>query len=198
MYATPILQYLKKNGQQLDLEIAAATGIPLPKVRISLSDLSARGEISRCSVTRFNDGKAIEGPSLDRAVIFQSHALLPWRSARDNVALGLGFRGMGRTEALEVADGWLGRLGLSGFGDRYPRHLLMQIGPGLGTLAMFLVGGGILAHGWHDVGQGIEQLSAAAGSTLQPVLGALLNMALGLLAGGAALLVVTLGQRLRR
>ena len=61
MHATSILQYLKKNGQQLDLEIASATGIPLPKVRLSLSDLSARGEISRCTVTRFNDGKAIEG-----------------------------------------------------------------------------------------------------------------------------------------
>lgn len=61
MYATPILQYLKTNGQKLDLEIALATGIPLPKVRSSLSDLSARGEISRCSVTRYNDGKAVEG-----------------------------------------------------------------------------------------------------------------------------------------
>lgn len=61
MYATPILQYLKNNGQRLDLEIAAATGIPLPKVRSSLSDLSARGEISRCTVIRFNDGKTIEG-----------------------------------------------------------------------------------------------------------------------------------------
>ncbi len=56
-------------------------------------------------------------------ILFQDDALLPWRSARDNVALGLGFRGMGRAEALEVADGWLGRLGLSGFGDRYPRHM---------------------------------------------------------------------------
>ena len=56
-------------------------------------------------------------------ILFQDDALLPWRSARDNVALGLSFRGMGRAEALEVADGWLGRLGLSGFGDRYPRHL---------------------------------------------------------------------------
>ncbi|HEY8267696.1 MAG TPA: ABC transporter ATP-binding protein [Xanthobacteraceae bacterium] len=56
-------------------------------------------------------------------ILFQDDALLPWRSARDNVALGLGFRGMGREEALEVADGWLGRLGLSGFGDRYPRHM---------------------------------------------------------------------------
>ena len=61
MHATPILQYLKKHGQRLDSEISEATGIPLPKVRISLSDLSARGEISRCSVTRFNDGKPFEG-----------------------------------------------------------------------------------------------------------------------------------------
>ncbi|MGB4361553.1 MAG: DUF808 domain-containing protein [Rhodoferax sp.] len=68
----------------------------------------------------------------------------------------------------------------------------------LGTLAMFLVGGGILAHGWHDLGQGIEQLSAVAGSLLQPGLGMLLNMLLGVLAGGAAFLVVTLVQRLRR
>jgi uncharacterized protein len=75
--------------------------------------------------------------------------------------------------------------------------LLMKTLTVLGTLAMFLVGGGILAHGWHDVGQGIEQLSAAAGSMAQPVLGMLLNMVLGLLAGGAALLVVTAGQRLR-
>ncbi len=76
--------------------------------------------------------------------------------------------------------------------------LLMKGLTVLGTLAMFLVGGGILAHGWHDVGQGIEQLSLVAGSVLQPVLGSLLNMALGLLAGGVALLVVTLGQRLKR
>ena len=31
------------------------------------------------------DGQAIEGPSLDRAVIFQSHALLPWRTVLGNV-----------------------------------------------------------------------------------------------------------------
>ncbi|TSA49033.1 MAG: transcriptional regulator [Nitrosomonadales bacterium] len=61
MHTTPILQYLKKHGQLVDWEIAAAMGIPLPKVRISLSDLSARGEISRCSVTRFTDGKPVEG-----------------------------------------------------------------------------------------------------------------------------------------
>lgn len=61
MHSTPILQYLKKHGQRLDSEIAAAIGVPLPKVRLSLSDLSARGEISKCNVTRFNNGKPVEG-----------------------------------------------------------------------------------------------------------------------------------------
>lgn len=61
MHNTPILQYLKKHGQRLDSEIAAATGIPLAKVRVSLSDLSARGEISKCRVTRFDNGKTVEG-----------------------------------------------------------------------------------------------------------------------------------------
>lgn len=61
MDTAPVLQYLKKHGQQLDSEIAAATGIPLQQVRICLSDLSVRGEISRCHVTRFNDGKPVEG-----------------------------------------------------------------------------------------------------------------------------------------
>ena len=37
-------------------------------------------------VTVIVDGQAIEGPSLDRAVIFQSHALLPWRTVIGNVA----------------------------------------------------------------------------------------------------------------
>jgi hypothetical protein len=61
MHATSILQYLKKYGQQVDYDIAAATDIPLPEVRAILSDLSARGEISRCSVTRFANGKPFEG-----------------------------------------------------------------------------------------------------------------------------------------
>jgi hypothetical protein len=61
MNNAPILQYLAKHGQHLDSEIATATGIPLQKVRASLSDLSSRGEISQCSVTRFNDGKPYQG-----------------------------------------------------------------------------------------------------------------------------------------
>lgn len=56
-------------------------------------------------------------------ILFQDDALLPWRTARDNVALGLGFHGMHRREALQEAESWLDRLGLAGFGDRFPRYL---------------------------------------------------------------------------
>jgi NitT/TauT family transport system ATP-binding protein len=56
-------------------------------------------------------------------ILFQDDALLPWRTARDNVALGLTFRGMEQRKALDEADAWLDRLGLSGFGDRFPRRL---------------------------------------------------------------------------
>jgi hypothetical protein len=60
MHAT-IINCLKKHGQLLDREISEETGIPLASVRHSLSDLSERGEISRCSVTRFDNGKPVKG-----------------------------------------------------------------------------------------------------------------------------------------
>jgi NitT/TauT family transport system ATP-binding protein len=56
-------------------------------------------------------------------MLFQDDALLPWKTARDNVALGLTFNGMDRGLALRQADFWLEKLGLAGFGDRFPRHL---------------------------------------------------------------------------
>ena len=59
----------------------------------------------------------------DIGILFQDEALLPWRTARDNVALGLTFRNVPRKSALERADHWLDRVGLAGFEHRYPRHL---------------------------------------------------------------------------
>jgi NitT/TauT family transport system ATP-binding protein len=64
-----------------------------------------------------------EFPQSDIGILFQDDALLPWRTARENVALGLGFRGMDQQRALEAADEWLSRFGLAGFEDRYPRRL---------------------------------------------------------------------------
>lgn len=55
-----ILQYLKLNGERLDSEIATATGISLAKVRLSVSELSARGDVIVCRSIRFKEGKPIE------------------------------------------------------------------------------------------------------------------------------------------
>ena len=55
--------------------------------------------------------------------LFQDDALLPWRSARENVALGLRIRKAPRDTAFDAADAWLKRLGLDGFGARFPHEL---------------------------------------------------------------------------
>jgi len=56
-----VLQYLKKHGQRMDSEITEATGIPRDELLVLLKDLSERGEISTCSVTRFNEGHSTTG-----------------------------------------------------------------------------------------------------------------------------------------
>ena len=56
-----ILQYLKNNGERLDSEIAAATGLSLASVRRGVSDLSAKGDVMMCRSIRFKDGKQIDG-----------------------------------------------------------------------------------------------------------------------------------------
>ena len=55
--------------------------------------------------------------------LFQDDALLPWRTVRQNVALGLRIRKVAKAKALTDADLWLNRLGLEGFGGRFPHEL---------------------------------------------------------------------------
>jgi NitT/TauT family transport system ATP-binding protein len=68
-------------------------------------------------------GEPLRGLNRRAGYLFQAEALLPWRSARENVAAGLQFRGMERRHTLQRADEWLGRVGLVGFGDHYPHQL---------------------------------------------------------------------------
>lgn len=56
-----ILRYLNKYGQCMDADIAAATGVPVLKVRQHISELSSQGQVMSCKVIRFNNGKPIEG-----------------------------------------------------------------------------------------------------------------------------------------
>lgn len=53
------------------------------------------------------NGKPIEGPSRDRGVVFQKHALLPWMNVRDNVAFGLKLSKRPKHECHEVAEKYL-------------------------------------------------------------------------------------------
>ena len=55
--------------------------------------------------------------------MFQTESLMPWRTALSNVMAGLEFRGMAPQAARERAEDWLRRVGLGGFGDRYPHQL---------------------------------------------------------------------------
>jgi len=68
-------------------------------------------------------GAPLAGINRRAGYMFQTEALMPWRTARENVLAGLQFRGVPETEAGALADDWLKRVGLAGFGDRYPHQL---------------------------------------------------------------------------
>ncbi|MDM0118249.1 ABC transporter ATP-binding protein [Variovorax arabinosiphilus] len=68
-------------------------------------------------------GQPLAGINTRAGYMFQSDALMPWRSARDNVRVGLQYRGVPDGDAVAQAEAWLARVGLAGFGDRYPHQL---------------------------------------------------------------------------
>ena len=68
-------------------------------------------------------GTNLDGLNGQSGYLFQSEALFPWKTALDNVAIGLETAGVARQEALERAQAWLVRVGLGQFGPRYP-HML--------------------------------------------------------------------------
>jgi sulfonate transport system ATP-binding protein len=68
-------------------------------------------------------GKALIGLNRLAGYITQHDALLPWKTALENVSLGLIFRGRGRDDAAGVARTWLTRVGLGDQADCFPHHL---------------------------------------------------------------------------
>jgi len=68
-------------------------------------------------------GEPLAGLNRRAGYMFQAESLMPWRTARQNVAAGLEFRDAAPAEAAAQADAWLQRVGLGGFGDRYPHQL---------------------------------------------------------------------------
>src|SRR5688572_13681470 len=69
------------------------------------------------------DGARIEGPGADRGMVFQSYTLFPWLTVQDNVCFGLRERGLPRAQQLEIADGFIAKVGLKGFERHFPKQL---------------------------------------------------------------------------
>ena len=68
-------------------------------------------------------GETLDGVNRRAGYMFQAEALMPWRSALQNVIAGLQYRGMEDGAARQLGEEWLARVGLQGFGDRYPHQL---------------------------------------------------------------------------
>ena len=68
-------------------------------------------------------GVPLQGTNRRAGYMFQADALMPWRSTLQNVMVGLEYRGIPPAQARSQAQAWLERVGLGGFGDRYPHQL---------------------------------------------------------------------------
>src|SRR6185369_527928 len=109
-----------------DLEVAAGEFVsvvgPTGCGKSTLLNVVA-GLLRPSSGTVRNAGEPLSGINRRAGYMFQSDALMPWRTALANVTAGLDFRGVPHDEARRRGEGWLARVGLDGFGDRYPHQL---------------------------------------------------------------------------
>ena len=68
-------------------------------------------------------GQNLQGVNTRAGYLFQNEALMPWRTALQNVTAGLEFRGVAVAQARLHATDWLRRVGLSAHGHKYPHEL---------------------------------------------------------------------------
>ena len=83
----------------------------------------AAGLIAPSNGTATIFGGPLAGLNRQAGYLFQAEALFPWKTATENVAIGLEIAGTPKAEARARAQRWLARVGIGGFGDRYP-HML--------------------------------------------------------------------------
>jgi NitT/TauT family transport system ATP-binding protein len=68
-------------------------------------------------------GEPVRGITPGVGFMFQTDAILPWKTVLDNVAAGPRFRGVAKAKALGTARDWIRRVGLAGFENRFPHQL---------------------------------------------------------------------------
>ena len=69
------------------------------------------------------DGEPVRGPGADRGMVFQSYTLFPWLTVRENICFGLREKGMPLPQQTEIAQRFIGEVGLTGFESHYPKQL---------------------------------------------------------------------------
>ena len=104
-----------------DAEFVAIVG-PTGCGKSTLLNVAA-GLLAPAAGTVASFGMPLTGLNRQAGYLFQADALFPWKTAIDNVAIGLEIAGTPRSEALRAAQGWLDRVGLGGFAGRYPPML---------------------------------------------------------------------------
>jgi NitT/TauT family transport system ATP-binding protein len=112
--------------QEISLPIAAGSFVaivgPSGCGKSTLLNVVA-GLLSPSTGTVSIDGERLQGLNRRATYMFQQDALLPWKTVRENVGLGLTLAGVRKTDADGRADAWLARVGLAPFADHYPAQL---------------------------------------------------------------------------
>jgi NitT/TauT family transport system ATP-binding protein len=81
------------------------------------------GLIPASSGRVFLDGRPVDSPGPDRAMVFQDDAVFPWYTVRENVEYPLKIAGVAKAEREQIVERYLKLVGLEGFEDMYPREL---------------------------------------------------------------------------
>ena len=112
--------------QGVDLRVAAGEFVsvvgPTGCGKSTLLNVAA-GLLAPTAGTTTVFGEPHSGINRRAGYMFQGDSLMPWKSALDNVAAGLLFRGVPLADAHAQAQQWLQRVGLGAFGDRYPHQM---------------------------------------------------------------------------
>ena len=112
------------NGVSLDIkenEFICVVG-PSGCGKSTLLNIIA-GLLEPTSGAVYLDGKKIEGPGVERGVVFQGYALFPWRTVLKNVMFGLEMKRMPKDQAEKIAKKYIKAVGLEGFEHAYPKEL---------------------------------------------------------------------------
>lgn len=69
------------------------------------------------------DGKEVTGPGRDRGIVFQDHALFPWKTVIENISYGLNIKKIPKKEAQKICREFIEMVDLKGFENAYPHTL---------------------------------------------------------------------------